>query len=341
MFIYNISDGLPFFQADESLFDYLDKKKEVIDGQLEIIYNSALLNRAVKNLDVRHLDPGISALVAFSQGQLSDKRAQACISRHILLDDNYFERIRGGKISVVQSEILFPEQETRGKALQLVSAMNAQPFAERFDSVMGEIDDSLGAGWTALRNIVKTITIVEIIHQKNIPYFSGSCSEYWGAMHISIPQHTSVLTETIAHEAAHFWLHAIEEISDFCSGAWDGKNYVSPWREDPRPMAGVIHGVAVFACAIVTLGYQLDSGFYKGVDIDIVSERICRLIAQVECGYEEIISSGAYTATDLTVINGSLESIQCMITNQNNNNLCHSRDIVRAQQAKKREQFFG
>jgi hypothetical protein len=341
MFIYNIRDSLPFFHADKSVFDYLDKRKEVIDSQLDILYNAGLLNRAVSNLDVRHLDPGISALVPFSQGQLSDKRAQACISRHILLDDNYFERIRGGKISVDQSEVLFPEQETRGKALQLVSAKNAEPFAESFDSVLCEIDESLGPGWAAFRNIIKTITIVEIIQQKNIPYFSGSCSEYWGAMHISIPQHTSVLTETIAHEAAHFWLHAIEEISDFCSGAWDGPNYVSPWREDPRPLAGVIHGVGVFACAIVTLGYQLDCGFYRGVDIDIVSERICRLIAQVECGYEEIISSGAYTATDLMVINGSLESIQCMIRNQDNNKLCHTRDIVRAQQASKREQFFG
>jgi HEXXH motif-containing protein len=49
----------------------------------------------------------------------------------------------------------------------------------------------------------------------------------------------------LVHESAHNKLHTIEDLNPLLL-PMDGELFVSPWRTDPRPMSGLVHGAYVF-----------------------------------------------------------------------------------------------
>ena len=61
---------------------------------------------------------------------------------------------------------------------------------------------------------------------------------------LSNPRSTNTLLENIIHEFHHDKLNLAMQFHEF----FDNKNlqYFSPWRDDPRPINGLIHGIYVF-----------------------------------------------------------------------------------------------
>jgi len=66
---------------------------------------------------------------------------------------------------------------------------------------------------------------------------------------VSIPSSSTVVNlrvaEAIVHEAMHLNLTFLERQKPLISSA---KKLYSPWRDEPRPISGVVHGLYVFAC---------------------------------------------------------------------------------------------
>jgi HEXXH motif-containing protein len=67
----------------------------------------------------------------------------------------------------------------------------------------------------------------------------------WGAIALSLPSDPLAFAETMVHEFRHLALGAAEDISALIAGRDDGL-YYSPWRDDPRPLSGLLHGCYAF-----------------------------------------------------------------------------------------------
>ena len=68
---------------------------------------------------------------------------------------------------------------------------------------------------------------------------------------VSIPdRHDAIgsmrLAESVIHEALHLQLTAVEAHTPLV--AMPGNHLSSPWREELRPVGGVLHGLYVFSC---------------------------------------------------------------------------------------------
>lgn len=75
---------------------------------------------------------------------------------------------------------------------------------------------------------------------------SASYNEAVGSALVSLPQDATDLAATLVHEARHSALNALLHQLALC--AEDGGPLLyAPWRGDPRPLAGVLHGVYAFA----------------------------------------------------------------------------------------------
>ncbi|MEU5757117.1 HEXXH motif-containing putative peptide modification protein [Streptomyces sp. NPDC047829] len=84
-----------------------------------------------------------------------------------------------------------------------------------------------------------------------------SSSDAFGGIALPVPEDDVELAETLVHEFGHMKLHAAMDSVDLLvpderedgdgnrNGARPEQLYYAPWREEPRPLSGLLHGVFV------------------------------------------------------------------------------------------------
>lgn len=248
--------------------------------------------------------PHAHGLAAFSAGHLNPERGELLLSRLLEMPATVVERVNGNHISLLQDSALLPTAETRS-AQVVLAALEESPGTDALDCQVGRIIAAAGPAWHEFVTIVRAVTFVEIEGRPGLPYFSGSTSDFWGAIHLSVPRSDAVLAEALTHEAAHLWLMLAEDLEPLCADAWRGTEWDSPWRDDPRPLGGIVHGTFVFSCASLALAALVRAG----VAGDEVPARIARITAQVEAAARECERSGALAPLGSSVVSRALERI--------------------------------
>ncbi|MET7737607.1 HEXXH motif domain-containing protein [Streptomyces sp. NPDC005402] len=74
---------------------------------------------------------------------------------------------------------------------------------------------------------------------------SASYNEAVGSALVSLPPDATELAVTLVHEARHSVLNALLHQLPLCED--DGPLHYAPWRGDPRPLSGLLHGTYAFA----------------------------------------------------------------------------------------------
>ncbi|MFQ6147806.1 HEXXH motif domain-containing protein [Streptomyces seoulensis] len=79
-------------------------------------------------------------------------------------------------------------------------------------------------------------------------HHSGSSAEMFGGVALSRPACARSLAETLVHEMQHSKLLAVTHLVDLLDPAApdDAPLHYAPWREDPRPLSGLLHGTYAF-----------------------------------------------------------------------------------------------
>jgi HEXXH motif-containing protein len=81
-------------------------------------------------------------------------------------------------------------------------------------------------------------------------YTNVTHSDLPGISLISVVQHPFFVADALIHELHHHRLFCLEEIAPFLEGPREDleaeARYLSPWRADPRPLHGILHGAYVF-----------------------------------------------------------------------------------------------
>ena len=104
---------------------------------------------------------------------------------------------------------------------------------------------------------VEVAAAVKVVVPRNEPpagVVSSSSPETFGAVAMSQPPDGRALAETLAHEVQHVKLSALQDVVSLTAPD-DGRRFYAPWRDDPRPVAGLLQGAYAF------LGV---SGFWRG-----------------------------------------------------------------------------
>lgn len=75
--------------------------------------------------------------------------------------------------------------------------------------------------------------------------FSGSTPESYGGVLMSKPARPVDMAVALVHEAQHIKLSALLDLVTLLRGGLE-ENHYAPWRADPRPLRGILHGVYAF-----------------------------------------------------------------------------------------------
>jgi HEXXH motif-containing protein len=115
-----------------------------------------------------------------------------------------------------------------------------------------------------------------------------------GAVALSLPGDPLTLAETLVHEAQHGVLGLVEDVARLVNPAVKVLCY-APWRDDPRPPGGLLHGC--FAHLGVTGFWRRQRDVLRGRDADRAHFEFARWRQATLDAVRTLLDSGALTTT--------------------------------------------
>ncbi|GAA2500774.1 aKG-HExxH-type peptide beta-hydroxylase [Winogradskya humida] len=89
------------------------------------------------------------------------------------------------------------------------------------------------------------VSIVPLKHEPGWETRSASNGEAFGSIMLSIPRDVVEMAVSLVHEYQHITLGALLHLLPLTKPD-DGSLYYAPWRDDPRPLAGLVQGIYAF-----------------------------------------------------------------------------------------------
>jgi HEXXH motif-containing protein len=108
---------------------------------------------------------------------------------------------------------------------------------------------ALQQGWEVLAavhpavaaEVAAAISVIVPLSRSVHGHLSSSSPDTFGALAMSEPPDPDTCASTLTHELQHVKLCAVLDIVKLTSPD-DGSRYYAPWRDDPRPIAGLLQG---------------------------------------------------------------------------------------------------
>jgi HEXXH motif-containing protein len=123
---------------------------------------------------------------------------------------------------------------------------------------------------------------------------SGTAPEALGCIASSPPPNAALLAESLTHEAAHTQLHVLVDEQRFWTPDGVGGVYRSPWRDDLRPISGMIHGIFAFLGVGELWALLLERELLDELE-DLGKKRLRTVALQVQEALAEVANSGELT----------------------------------------------
>ncbi|MCO5973805.1 HEXXH motif domain-containing protein [Actinoallomurus soli] len=96
--------------------------------------------------------------------------------------------------------------------------------------------------WTAAEEVAAALSVATPLLARPDEHTSATALQSFGCIGISYPWDDHSLAVAFAHEIQHAKLGALTDIVSLVEPD-DGSRYYAPWRDDPRPASGLLHGV--------------------------------------------------------------------------------------------------
>ena len=127
---------------------------------------------------------------------------------------------------------------------------------------------------------------------------SGSVSFMPGAFYFCDVQDENRLAEMIIHELSHSKLNLLNDLDPLLDPArhgdgWDNPSSYSPWRNDPRPLKGILHGLFVFVEVAAFWANRVSEGEADSLAI----RRFKTVVSQTEIALDVLTRQARFTAT--------------------------------------------
>lgn len=112
----------------------------------------------------------------------------------------------------------------------------------------------IAEGWKLLvtnhrevaEEVAATLSVLAPLRVPDGGMSSCTVADAFGCLFLSLPPDARSVGLTFAHELQHAKLVALMDLFPLLESA-TGELYYAPWRDDPRPLAGLLHGTYAFA----------------------------------------------------------------------------------------------
>jgi HEXXH motif-containing protein len=211
-------------------------------------------------------------------------------------------RARAGSLDILVDDLdPFRMPDAPGLSPRMQPGSAAEPWDAVFQRAwpMLERDRSVAA------EIAAAVSVVVPRSRPPEGAASTTSPEAFGAVAMSLPPDPVSCAETLVHEVQHLKLAALLDIVALTLPD-DGGRYYAPWRDDPRPLGGLLQG---------TYAYLGVTGFWRRQRQPDDGQRqadakYARRRAAVALAVETLRSSGRLTSAGLDFVNGMAGTVR-------------------------------
>ena len=167
--------------------------------------------------------------------------------------------------------------------------------------------------WISADRAAFTPRIVPVtMHEGRL--LSWTSSSLLGTIFVTDHPDIGLLAEQLVHEISHTRLFLVQMIDDllvedFPNQSWTDARFYSPWRREPRPLNGILHGVFVFD-AIAQFWFNVLTTSDALPELKLTGRRrLGQLVGQLAGGVESLARHGRFTASGQAVFNRLAERL--------------------------------
>ncbi|MBT2545015.1 hypothetical protein J7E99_31005 [Streptomyces sp. ISL-44] len=140
-------------------------------------------------------------------------------------------------------------------------------------------------------------------------HVSGSFHEAPGLVALALGEPMAT-AEALVHEYGHQKLNAVLPLDPLIVDDTGEAAYYSPWREDPRPLSGLLHAVYSFVSVADFYRAVLDTPDAEGLDPRSVVNRAYRVVRQVRDGLGELRAAASLTPPGAAFVDAVTDRIE-------------------------------
>jgi HEXXH motif-containing protein len=135
---------------------------------------------------------------------------------------------------------------------------------------------------------------------------SATSRQTFGSIALSVPPDECSLALTIAHEIQHAKLSALLDVVPMTFPD-DGARYYAPWRDDPRPVSGLLQGAYAFLGVVAF--WREQRLLASGEQVVLANAEFARWRAAVDLVIRTLAASGGLTAQGQTFVAGMARAL--------------------------------
>ncbi len=114
-----------------------------------------------------------------------------------------------------------------------------------------------------------------------------------------------MMAEVLVHEYRHNLLHALEQAEPpFAPGSPDEARFYSPWRDDPRPLSGILHAIFSFVPVAAVYASLAEGGMLRDGDARSARGRMLGYVLRSELAVAELRAHAVLTEFGAGLVEG-------------------------------------
>lgn len=141
------------------------------------------------------------------------------------------------------------------------------------------------------------VSVIALKPPQGNQYTNVSISELPGAMMLTVVNHPLVMADRIIHETHHHRLFSIEDgdalLEPNTTLGQRLARYYSPWRDDPRPIRGLLHGLYVYI-AVGRFWQAVYEAADRPADRPYVVDQLLRIGKQLTLAHDVLASNARF-----------------------------------------------
>jgi HEXXH motif-containing protein len=137
-------------------------------------------------------------------------------------------------------------------------------------------------------------------HMRDGRLISSTSSDILGTIFVTHHQQPALVAEQIVHEVSHtrlFFLQMLDDLiqESYPNDSWIEARFYSPWRRDPRPINGILHGAFVFDAVAELWARILESPEAEEGIRSLGRRRLGQVVGQLQRARETLDREAALT----------------------------------------------
>lgn len=153
--------------------------------------------------------------------------------------------------------------------------------------------------------VAALLTVLAPMRTVNGVVAAATPGDAFGCVAMSRPRDAAGLALTLAHEIQHVKLTAVTDL--FCLAVDSGLRFYAPWREEPRPLFGLLHGM--YAHLGVAAFWRRQRHLLAGAAARHAHIQFARWRSAAAEAGRDLLASGLLTASGVEFVEGAVQTL--------------------------------